>query len=107
MALTPSGASRHLPQIGEERPLLGLFGLNRDHAALGDAHLRHGFASERQPPAGALRRLDLQKVAGAEVVDGLHAAQRLALDAHHIQAHQIGDVELVLVLGGGQQFPGM
>src|SRR5690606_21705509 len=79
--------------------LLRVFGADGDDLAVGEAHLGDGLAGEGEPPAGALGRLDLQKVAGAEVLHRLDPAQRLALHRFGGKADQVRQIELVFVLG--------
>src|ERR1700752_2129786 len=85
----------------------GLFALDFlrqfDHdAAAGDVDSRHHGICERQQHGRALWRCDLYDVAGAEIMDGDDAADRLVCGIHRGEPDQVGVVVLVAI--SGRQF---
>ena len=73
------------------------------HAAAGEIDRRHHRIGERQQHGRALRRRDLDDVAGAEIMDRDDAAERLVRGIDRGKPDQIGVVIFVLV-GRGQFF---
>ena len=75
-----------------------------DHdAAAGEIDRRHHRVGERQQQRRTLRRRDLNDVAGAEIMDREHAAERIAIRGDGGEPDQIG-VVIFVVIGRGQFF---
>ena len=78
-----------------------------DDPSAGDIDLRHRGVGERQHHGrAALRRLDLDQVAGAEIMDRDHGAERTAVRVDRRKADQVGVIELVAASGSGSRSRG-
>jgi hypothetical protein len=70
------------------------------HAAAFEIDRRHHGVGERQQHGRALRRRDLDDVAGAEIMDREHAAERLVRGIHRGKPDQVGVVIFVSSVSG-------